>query len=303
MQIASPSLSAAAAPLLIVILVGVPGSGKSTFSRALMAGSPQPPLGRSWRRVSQHLLGSCKKCIADAAQPPSLHANRVTITVSCCRATTDCHFRGHAGLWQVHLQPRPDGCTQHAGARHGTHHRAQTRPLPSRQRAESSSRVAAVRARRGATARPRPRRSSRWPREGAAPNSVAKPTDCVTDCESDVPPAFGVRCRDDAGREAGVIGLPITTGQSDASSAPTPPLWPPRRPPCILCALKRDDPPHLRTWPHGSRSRLPCPLGGRIRAKTCDWEGNLTSERARENCELTRKPKLRGYQKLCNFLL
>ena len=75
MQLASPSLSAAAAPLLIVILVGVPGSGKSTFSRALMAGAPQPPLGRSWRRVSQDLLGSRKKCIAAAERALSIGMN------------------------------------------------------------------------------------------------------------------------------------------------------------------------------------------------------------------------------------
>ena len=79
MQIASPSLSAAAAPLLIVIFVGMPGSGKSTFSRALMAaGSPQPPLGTcSWRHVSQDLLGSRKKCIAATERALSIRMNVV----------------------------------------------------------------------------------------------------------------------------------------------------------------------------------------------------------------------------------
>ena len=63
-------------------------------------------------------------------------------------------------------------------------------------------------------------------------SEFGREADGLRDGLRDVPPALGVRCRDDAGREAGVMGRPITTGQSDASSAPlatsspaSPPAW------------------------------------------------------------------------------
>ena len=52
-------------------------------------------------------------------------------------------------------------------------------------------------------------------------SELGREADGLRDGLRDEPPALGVRCRDDAGREAGVMGRPITNGQSDASSAPS----------------------------------------------------------------------------------
>ena len=56
-------LNAEAAQLLVV-LVGVPGSGKSTFARALIDGAPKA--SRTWCRVSQDVLGTRGRCIGAA---------------------------------------------------------------------------------------------------------------------------------------------------------------------------------------------------------------------------------------------
>ena len=53
------------APLLLVVLVGIPGSGKSTFAGDLIQGSPHAA-DRSWSRVSQDVLGSRGRCIKKA---------------------------------------------------------------------------------------------------------------------------------------------------------------------------------------------------------------------------------------------
>lgn len=51
-------------PALLVVLVGVPGSGKSTFAKQLIDGSPTD--GRNWCRISQDVLGTRKRCIRAA---------------------------------------------------------------------------------------------------------------------------------------------------------------------------------------------------------------------------------------------
>lgn len=56
-------LSPAGSAQLLVVLVGIPGSGKSTFARKLMDGAPA---GREWKRVSQDVLGSRGKCVSAA---------------------------------------------------------------------------------------------------------------------------------------------------------------------------------------------------------------------------------------------
>jgi predicted kinase len=75
---ASPLPSLSEAPLLLVVLVGIPGSGKSTFSRALTTAATDPHVatalksssgsvqGRAWCRVSQDILGSRQRCIRRA---------------------------------------------------------------------------------------------------------------------------------------------------------------------------------------------------------------------------------------------
>lgn len=50
--------------LLLVVLVGVPGSGKSTFAHDLISGAPSEAGG--WARISQDVLGSRGKCIKRA---------------------------------------------------------------------------------------------------------------------------------------------------------------------------------------------------------------------------------------------
>ena len=68
MTCAADGPTAGGAPLLLVVLVGIPGSGKSTFARELMVGAPQLQPGRKWCRVSQDVLGSRRRCLSVATQ-------------------------------------------------------------------------------------------------------------------------------------------------------------------------------------------------------------------------------------------
>ena len=53
-----------AAPLLLIVLVGIPGSGKSTFARLIE--EEVTDTARRWCRVSQDVLGSRRSCIVTA---------------------------------------------------------------------------------------------------------------------------------------------------------------------------------------------------------------------------------------------
>ena len=60
---------------LLLVLVGIPGSGKSTFVQELLTSSP-PDL--EWSRVSQDVLGTRKRCIR-AAQDALIEGRHVAI--------------------------------------------------------------------------------------------------------------------------------------------------------------------------------------------------------------------------------
>ena len=62
----APRVPALAAAQLLVVLVGVPGSGKSTFARRVIADAEAASPGARWQRVSQDVLGSRKRCISVA---------------------------------------------------------------------------------------------------------------------------------------------------------------------------------------------------------------------------------------------
>lgn len=75
-------------PLLLVVLVGIPGSGKSTLSRALIAGAPRS--GREWSRISQDMLGTRKRCV-QAAKTALRQGNHVLVD----RCNFDAQQRAH----------------------------------------------------------------------------------------------------------------------------------------------------------------------------------------------------------------
>mmetsp|Transcript_38441 Transcript_38441/g.63701 ORF Transcript_38441/g.63701 Transcript_38441/m.63701 type:complete len:199 (-) Transcript_38441:322-918(-) len=55
------------APLqILLVLVGIPGSGKSTFARRVIADATAMPMRMRWQRISQDVLGSRGSCIAAA---------------------------------------------------------------------------------------------------------------------------------------------------------------------------------------------------------------------------------------------
>ena len=60
---------------LLLVLVGIPGSGKSTFVQELLTSSP-PDV--EWSRVSQDVLGTRKRCIR-AAQDALIEGRHVAI--------------------------------------------------------------------------------------------------------------------------------------------------------------------------------------------------------------------------------
>ena len=51
---------------LLLVLVGIPGSGKSTFVQELLSGSPTGAECAEWSRVSQDVLGSRGRCVRAA---------------------------------------------------------------------------------------------------------------------------------------------------------------------------------------------------------------------------------------------
>ena len=51
---------------LLLVLVGIPGSGKSTFVQELLSGSPTGAGCAEWSRVSQDVLGSRGRCVRAA---------------------------------------------------------------------------------------------------------------------------------------------------------------------------------------------------------------------------------------------
>ena len=75
-------------PLLLVVLVGIPGSGKSTFARTLLDGAPAA--GRRWRRISQDVLGTRQRCIK-AAQKAVRSGENVLVD----RCNFDAQQRSH----------------------------------------------------------------------------------------------------------------------------------------------------------------------------------------------------------------
>ena len=60
---------------LLLVLVGIPGSGKSTFAQELLTSSP---LDGEWSRVSQDVLGTRARCVR-AAQDALLEGRHVAI--------------------------------------------------------------------------------------------------------------------------------------------------------------------------------------------------------------------------------
>lgn len=90
--------SATAAPLLLVVLVGVPGSGKSTFARTLIGALSS---ARQWVRISQDELGSRQRCI-QAADNAVRQGNHILVD----RCNFDAMQRAH---WLGLRAPTPAG--------------------------------------------------------------------------------------------------------------------------------------------------------------------------------------------------
>ena len=65
-EMVGPTLVVRDAPLLLVVLVGVPGSGKSTFAASLIEGAPT--VARRFQRISQDVLGSRGRCLKAATR-------------------------------------------------------------------------------------------------------------------------------------------------------------------------------------------------------------------------------------------
>ena len=55
-----------AAAQLLVVLVGIPGSGKSTFARRVIEDTAAVPTQACWRRISQDELRKRRRCIVEA---------------------------------------------------------------------------------------------------------------------------------------------------------------------------------------------------------------------------------------------
>ena len=85
---------------LLVVLVGVPGSGKSTFSKALFSAHVNGLSGGQWSRISQDVLGSRGRCIK-AARRALAAGDHVLID----RCNFDVAQRSHWLQLDVHPPP------------------------------------------------------------------------------------------------------------------------------------------------------------------------------------------------------
>ncbi|KAL3917783.1 MAG: hypothetical protein SGPRY_006269 [Prymnesium sp.] len=60
--------SCAPSSQLVVVLVGIPGSGKSTFAKKVLNDARELPNSPRWSRISQDELGTRRRCIEVAKQ-------------------------------------------------------------------------------------------------------------------------------------------------------------------------------------------------------------------------------------------
>lgn len=96
-----------------IVLIGVPGSGKSTFSSMLLSASPL------WRHVSQDLLGTKKACRAVMQEATQAGLGVIVCVVSFKASRTDTQRKPH--MPSLHrLTPRAsDRCNVEVEQRKG----------------------------------------------------------------------------------------------------------------------------------------------------------------------------------------
>lgn len=66
---------------IVVVIVGIPGSGKSNLAHAIINDAATSTVPRRWRRISQDVLGSCRDCVS-AAQD-ALHSGEHPLIDRC----------------------------------------------------------------------------------------------------------------------------------------------------------------------------------------------------------------------------
>jgi len=110
---------------IVLVLVGLAGSGKSTFAASLLEQSSSPStsahLGPSWEVVSQDALGSrqkCEKAVADAlAQGRSVVVDRTNLSASQRSTWVDLGASFGAACHAVHITVPVDVCKARVQAR------------------------------------------------------------------------------------------------------------------------------------------------------------------------------------------